>query len=162
MLKETSAGFSGWRGGWEAVRQKTTVTDEKSLVFVSPALPHHSSLLPLPSFSLFLFALSCILIIAAALCCWFDLSSALHCASFSPFPYFASLSNFFLLFSAQLSMGNIKLPVIHLCSPWCWLECHALGFPIFFLPFPSTPSEPTPALVLRIHTDVWLSSQRVA
>lgn len=155
----------GWRGGWEAVRQKTTVTDEKSLVSVSPALPTIPHSFPPPSFSLFLFALSCILIIAAALCCWFDLSSALHCASFSPLPYFVSLSNFFLLFCAQLSASNMELPAIHLCSPWCRLECHALFFPIFFLPFPSTPSKLTPAFVLTVHTDVWLSlmsSQRVA
>lgn len=165
MLKETSAGFFGLT---RRLRGSQTENDShrwKVTSFcISCSPPPFLTPFPHP-FSLFLFAHSCILIIAAALCCWFDLSSALHCASFAPFPYFVSPSNFFLPFSAQLSMRNMELPAIHLCSLWCWLKCFALFFPLFFLPFPSTPSKPPPALVLRIYSDVWLSlmsSQRVA
>lgn len=92
--------FESWLGGWEAVRQKTTVTDEKSLVSESPALPHHSSLLPPTLFlplPLCTFMHSHYLLQLSAA----DLISPLHFIV-PHFPLFLILSPYLIFFSSFL------------------------------------------------------------
>lgn len=155
MLKETSSGFFLCRqGGRDAVRWKPSVTDEKSLAsFLSLHLPPLALTLP-PI--LFLFALSCALIIAAALSAS-DSISSLRFIVLHLFPsLFLIWSLFFspLCFTLKEEIGTLSCnpSVVTLMPAPVLCLAFSSAFPPISAPSPSLHSpKPTPPLTL-IHT----------
>lgn len=153
------------QGGRNAVRWKPSVTDEKSPPsFLSFSFPLYLPHLALSSI-LFLFALG-ILVIAAALSAWFNLFSALHCASFFSllFPYLVSL-----VFSSSLlysERGNWNSFLQSICCHTNACTNTMLGssfvfslFLLLFIPAPTKLTIPTPHPYVLLSL---MSSQQVA
>ena len=153
------------QGSRDAVRWKATVTDEKSLAsFLSVSLPLSHHLPPLTlSPILFLFALSCVLIIAAALSAADSISSprfiVLHffasLSLFGPSIYFFFLPSS-LCFTLKEEIGTLSCnPSVVTLMP-APVPCSVL--PLFFPPFLllfhpcNPPTFPTPYPYTHTHT----------